>query len=120
MISRVFDVQNYISSTNAKDNTYSAARGQSSIDSGANDPLGSEFNGTFLSQGDTVSVPLVSEIAQAEADVVSPSGVVAAVQNWFAAAVDSASPFAVYIIIGLVLASLAGCGFVFYRIRKRD
>ena len=90
--------------------------------------MGSEVNGTFLSQGDTVATPLAlevaangMEIAQMEADAVaSPSGVVAAVQNWFAAAVESASPFAVYIIIGLALASLAGCGFVLYRHRKNE
>ena len=102
--------------------SFAAARGQSSIDSGAT--LGSEANDVLAQQGDSVVAPLRSEanaVEQAEAAAVaSPAGVVAAVQNWFAAAVDSASPFAVYIIIGLALASLAGCGFVLYRVRKRD
>lgn len=104
-----------------------AARGQSSIDS--NLPTDIVTSGAGFGDNSWGNItPLASEvaangmeIAQMEADaVVSPSGVVAAVQNWFAAAVDSASPFAIYIIIGLALASLAGCGFVLYRHRKNE
>lgn len=104
-----------------------AARGQSSIDS--NLPTDIVTSGAGFGDNSWGNItPLASEvaangmeIAQMEADAVaSPSGVVAAVQNWFAAAVDSASPFAIYIIIGLALASLAGCGFTLYRHRKNE